>query len=122
MNFPVSGQAAPLESLLLWNVGGGAATDEDLFDIHLSTLFAIMQDLNLHKRITLLRVSICPTLKALPSTVLVLHSLDFYKRLVNSLAELEKRRGNSNPIVRITFFFHLQSVCILQQQSHLCVL
>lgn len=53
MAFPVPGQAAPLEPLLLRSVGGGAVIDEDLSEIHLSTFFAITQDLKLHKRMTL---------------------------------------------------------------------
>lgn len=52
MNFSVPGQGASLEPPLLRNVGGGTAVDEDVFEIHLSMFFAITQDGNLHKRIT----------------------------------------------------------------------
>lgn len=109
MNFPVPGQAALLEPLPLRNVRGGTATDEDVFEIHLSTFFAITQDKLTGKDYI---AFIFSTLKMFPSTVLELHCLEFHEHFVNSLAELKKRKSRlscrSNTVVGIAFIFHLQ--------------
>lgn len=118
MNFSVTGQGASLAPPLLRNVGGGTAVDEDVFEIHLSTFFAITQDVNLHKRIT-----VRASFPLATSTVLELQSLEFHECFVNSLAELKGRRGRLSSLT-LLLGLHSSFICrkfTFYNSDHVCV-